>query len=317
MGLSNMQVFDQYVMPATQEILAQEIQKFNAASGGAIVLTSEGFDGNYLRESFFSSLAAARRRVDRNASNSAVTAVDLEELERTSVKVAGGFGPVLYEPSQMTWLQRPTQEGVQLAAEAFAELLLQDQLNTAIACVVAATSNQEKLTNDVSGGANVSYGSINGAHALFGDQSFNLRADVMTGAMAHKLVGQNLTNAERLFRADGVNVVDILGKAAIITDAPALVDGSKDIVISLVANAVIVNNVSDVITNVETTNGKGRIETTFQADYSFGVGVKGYAWDTASGGASPTDEALATGANWNKVTGFEKMTAGVVTIGDA
>lgn len=317
MALSNMQVFDQYVMPATQEILDQEIQKFNAASGGAIVLTSDGFDGNYLRESFFSSLSAARRRVDRKASNETATAVNLEELQRTSVKVAGGFGPVLYEPSQMTWLQRPTQEGVLLAAEAFAELLLQDQLNTAIACVVAATSNQTTLTNDVSGGENVNYAAMNTAHGLFGDQSFNLRADVMTGTMVHKLVGQNLGNANQLFKADGVTVVDILGKAVIITDAPALVDGSKDIVMSLVANGVIVNNVSDVITNVETTNGKNRIETTFQADYSFGVGVKGYAWDTASGGASPTDEALATGANWDKVTDFDKMTAGVVTIGDA
>lgn len=319
MALSNMQVFNDYVMPATIEIFAQDVDKFNAASGGAITLTSQGFDGSYMRESFFSTLAAARRRVDRNGANGAVAATDLAELEKASVKVAGGFGPIRYEPSQMTWLQRLTQEGVTAAATSFAELLIQDQLNTAIACAVAAIENNANTTNNVSGGAPVTYGAINAGHGLFGDQSFNLVADIMTGSMAHKLIGQNLTNAERLFTSDGVTVVNILNKAAVITDAPALTGAAPNVdkVLSLAANGVMVNNAGDIITNVQTNNGNQRIETTFQVDYSFGIGVKGYSWDVANGGSSPDDAALATGANWDKVSSFDKMTAGVITIGDA
>ena len=43
MALSNMQVFDDYIMPATIISLDQQITAFNEASGGAIVLSSEGF----------------------------------------------------------------------------------------------------------------------------------------------------------------------------------------------------------------------------------------------------------------------------------
>ena len=46
MALSQMQVFNEYIMPATIETLGQMVEKFNAASGGAITLTTEGFTGD-------------------------------------------------------------------------------------------------------------------------------------------------------------------------------------------------------------------------------------------------------------------------------
>jgi len=320
MALSDMQVFNDFVMPATIKSLDQMIDKFNGASAGALVLTSEGFTGDYMRESFFSSLASARRRVDRNAANSSATATDLAELQGSKVKVAGGFGPVRYEPSQMTWLRRPTQQGIEAASTAFAELLLQDQLNTAIACLVAAVENNASVTNDVSASAGMTYGAINSAHAKFGDMSGQIVANVMTGAVAHKLVGDNLTNGTRLFEAGNVNVIDILGKAVVVTDAPALYEAgtpNKSKVLGLVQSAAVVGGVDDIITNVETTNGNLRIETTFQSDYTFTVGLKGYGWDETNGGASPTDAELATGSNWDKVAEFDKMTAGVIAVADA
>ena len=131
--LDNMVVFDKYVMPVVYETLAQEYAKFNAASGGTIRLSAEGFEGNYDQESFYSSLAAAQRRVNRAGANGAVTATNLAQLQKNGVKVAGGIGPVQYEPSQMTWLKKPSTEGIEVASRAFAELIMQDQLNTAIA----------------------------------------------------------------------------------------------------------------------------------------------------------------------------------------
>jgi hypothetical protein len=320
MALSNMQVFNDYIMPATMIVLDQEIDKFNAASGGAIVLSSEGMTGDFMRESFFSTLASARRRVDRYTANDDQPATPLTELQGSKVKVAGGFGPISYEPSQMTWLQRPTRQGVQAASAAFAQLLVQDQLNTAIACAVGAIENQPDLTNDVSASAGLTYGAMNESLALFGDMSGMLSANVMTGQVAHRFVGQNLDNAERLYTAGSVRVIDILGQVSIITDAPALYEAgtpNKQKVLTLVPGAAIVGGATDVLANVETTNGKNRIETTFQADYSFTVGLKGYGWDEANGGKSPNDAALGTGSNWDKVAEFDKMTAGVITVGDA
>lgn len=320
MSLSQMQVFNQYIMPATIETLDQMVQKFNAASNGSIRLTTQGFDGDFLQESFFAAIHSAQRRVNRYASNGAASATDLTQLKHSGVKVAGGFGPILFEPSQLTWLQKPTAEGIEVASRNFAEAMMQDQLNTAIAALVAAIENQADVTNDVSASAGLSYNAMNDAHAKFGDHSGNLVAQIMTGADYHKLIGANLTNTPQLFQAQNVRVVDILGKAVVVTDAPSLRESgtpNKNKVLSLAEGAATVFDGSDVISNIETSNGKERIETTMQVDYTFGLSLKGYSWDEANGGKSPSDAAIATGSNWDKVATSFKHTAGVITVADS
>lgn len=321
MALSDMQVFNQYFMPATIETLAQMIDKFNANSAGAITLSTEGFDGDFIQESFFKSIHSAQRRVDRYAALASQSATDLTQDVNVGVKVAGGFGPIRYEPAQMTWLRKPTAEGIEVASRNFAEAMMRDQLNAAIASLVAAISNQAAATNNITAGTNavVTYNAINDGHALFGDRSMDIVANVMTGAMYHKLIGQNLTNATRLFQSAGVTIVDILGKATVVTDAPALATTGTpgtDLVLGLTPNAAIVHDAGDVVSNISTDNGNTRIVTTMQVDYSFGLRLKGYKWDTANGGKSPTDAELATGSNWDLVATDIKQTAGVVIIGD-
>ena len=320
MSLSDMTVFNQYFAPAIAETYAQEIEKFNAASAGTLQLSSAGFDGDYLQESFYKEIFSAGRRVDRNAANSSQSATPLTQAQINTVKVAGGFGPVLFEPGQMTWLRKPTQEGITVASNQFAQSLMADQLNTLIASLVGAIGNNTALVNDVSGGAVLTQSALNNTHAKFGDMSQMLTGQIMSGSAYHDLIGEALDNGARLFSSDTVTVVNILGKSVIVTDAPALTTaGTPNVhnVLSLVSGAVVVSDGSDVITNIETTNGKQRIETTMQADYTFGVGLKGYSWDIANGGSSPDDSALATGTNWDKVVTSDKHTAGVLTIADA
>lgn len=320
MALSDMKVFNEYLKTAVIETLAQDVAKFNAASAGAIQLTTQGIDGDFLQESFWAGVHSAQRRVDRYATNGAQAATPLAQKQYDSVKIAGGFGPVLFEPSQLSWIQKSPEEALEVISRNLSEAIMSDQLNTAIAALAAAIGNQAGAVNDVSATAGVTYVAINGAHAKFGDASARIIAQVMTGAMYHKLVGQNLTNANQLFQFQGVTIVDILGKAVIVTDAPALfVAGTpdKEKVLSLVSGAAVVSDGSDLITNVQTANGKERIETTMQADYTFGLGLKGYTWDTANGGKSPTNAELATGSNWDLVANSVKASAGVMTIGDA
>lgn len=320
MALSQMQVFNEYIMPATIETLAQMVDKFNQSSGGAISLTTEGFTGDFLQRSFFQSIHNSIRRVDRYAANSTATATNLAQLKEAGVKVAGGFGPIVFEPSQLTWLNKPTAEGIEVASSNFAEALMADQLNTAIAALVAAISNQASAVNDVSASAGITYQAINTAHGKYGDASGSLVTDVMRGSVYHRLIGANLANVERLFRSDGVQVVDILGKLVVVTDAPALYEAgtpNKDKVLSLSSQAAVVYDGSDVVSNIESSNGKLRIETSMQVDYTFGLALSGYTWNESNGGKSPSDAALATGTNWNKTATDIKQTAGVITIGDA
>ena len=109
-----------------------------------------------------------------------------------------------------------------MASRHFAETLLQDQLNTAIAALVAAISNQALATVNVSAKTGLNYSVLNDAHAKFGDSSGLIVANVMSGQVYHKLIGQNLVNAQQLFEYGAVTVVDILGKTVVVTDAPAL-----------------------------------------------------------------------------------------------
>ncbi len=319
MALSNMKVFNREVQTATIETLAQMVDKFNQASAGAIVLTPQGFEGDYRFENFWQGIHSAQRRVDRYAVNSAASSTPLQQLQEIGVKVAGGFGPVLWEPGQLTWVQKNPGEAVEVISRNLAEAILKDQLNTAIAAACAAFEAGTTNTTYDAGTSVLSYRHINRAHALFGDHSQLLVADVMDGVSFHNLIDANLANEATLFSAGNVRVVDILGRRVVVTDAPALRETPSTTtndakILSLVAGGITVYDGSDLITNIDTTNGKLRIETTFQADYTFGLALKGYQWDVSNGGKSPTDIELATGSNWDKVATSWKHTAGVLTV---
>lgn len=320
MALSNMQVYNDEIVGTTIELLGQKTDVFNAASGGAIVLSSAAWKGDFSKESFFNKIASNIRRVDRYAAIATQAAVALTQGEHVGVKVAGGFGPVLFEPSQMTWLNEDPASAIRAISEGFSDALLADQLNTAVAAAVAAVSGQAALVNDVSATTGLTLNALNASHAKFGDRSQLLVTDVMTGAAWHKLVDKALTNANSLFASGNVMVVDVLGKRYVISDIPALYEAgspNKSKVLSVTASGIIVDNTSDIIANMDTSNGNTRIQTTWQADYSFGLKLKGYSWDVTNGGKSPTDAELATASNWDKAVAENKHTLGTLAIVDA
>lgn len=317
MALSDMKVFNEYVREATIETVAQMVDKFNAASGGAIQLSTQGFDGDYMMKSSFASLHSAQRRVDRYATNTSAAATVLAQLQHNTVKIAGGFGPIQWEPAQLRWVGDNPAAAVEVISRNMAESIMKDMLNTGIAAAVAAIENVGATAYFDTGTGPIGYADINTAHSRFGDMSQLLICDVMDGATYHGLIGLNLANATELFQAGNVTVVSILGKLVVVTDAPALREtgtGADQKVLSLVSGGIIVHDAGDLVTNIETNNGSQRIATTMQADYTFGLGLKGYAWDVTSGGKSPTDAALATGSNWDKIATSLKHTAGVLTL---
>ena len=169
MALSDMKVFNEYLKSATIETLVQDVAKFNAASAGAIQLTTQGIDGDFLQESFWAGVHGAQRRVDRYAANGVQAATPLAQKQYDSVKIAGGFGPVLFEPSQLSWIQKSPEEALEVISRNLSEAIMADQLNTAISALAAAIGNQPLAVNDVSATAGVNYVTINGAHAKFGD----------------------------------------------------------------------------------------------------------------------------------------------------
>jgi len=321
MALSDMIVYSDLIVTATMEAYTEQAEAFNAASGGTIVLDSQAMQGDFRQESMFAKIdSSAFRRVDRYASNDAVAATQLSQIEDVVVKIASGYGPVEFEPSQMTYLQKNPEEAIANISRTLAEAILDDQLNMAIGAGVAAIGNVAALTNDISATAGISQSALNNTHALFGDASMRLTAQVMNGATYHKLIGEALTNTNTLFQAGNVTIVNILNKRVIVTDSPSLyLSGTpnKAYVLNLVVGAIIVSDSGDLIVNIETSNGSQRLVTSFQSDSTYTMGLKGYAWDITNGGKSPLDAEILTGSNWDLYVSDNKNTAGALLISDA
>jgi hypothetical protein len=212
-------------------------------------------------------------------------------------------------------VQRNQEEAGAAIGEQFAEGVFADYLNTACEALVAAITNQGSLDYDATNGTLELADLVQGA-ALFGDRAGRLRAWVIHSKPMHDLYGTTITNSNDLFEFGNVNILqDGFGRRFIMTDSPALLTtGSPDTyhTIGLAEMGAVVEDNGDLFTNIDTENGAENIVRTWQAEYTFNLGLKGYSWDQANGGASPTDAEIGTGTNWDQVATFDKDTAGVL-----
>lgn len=312
----DLQVFNAQTRDVMTETIDQDIAKFNEASGGAIVLINKPFEGDFSITSAFQAISGLVRR--RNAHGTGTLSPKrLKEMLDVAVKVAAGTEPVEFEPGQYRWTLRNPELAAIKIGEQLAKARMADMLNAAIRCTVAAIGNNSDMKHDASS-AKPTFSVLNAGAAKMGDRSGALRAWVMHSTVMHNLHENALANAERLFTYEGINVLrDPFGRVFVVTDSPSLVDtssGTKYNTLGLVENAAIVNSNNDFDAVMQPVTGKENLGAVYQAEWSYGVGLKGYSWDMTSGGKSPNDEALGTGANWDKVATSNKDTAGVLVV---
>lgn len=298
MATTDMVVFNSQLQSAVVEKLTQMSMAFNAASGNALVLMNANNMGDFKEESYWNNVASALRDVDVYAANGAASTLALSQDQINTVKAQKAFGPIIWEATQLAWIQKNESEALSVISTSLSQAMLQAQVNRAIGIGVAAIGNVAGATNDISASAPVTQNALNDTHALFGDQSTMITTQIMSGATYHKLIGNALDNSNQLFSEGTVTVIDILGKRTVVTDAPPLSAGGNN-VLCLTPNAITVEPNGDYYQNIETSNGKERIESTFQAEWSENLGIKGYAWDIANGGKSPVTAELETGTNWD------------------
>lgn len=317
MGLDDLQVFNEFTYTAATEVLQQQVDLFNAATGGAIILRSASNVGDFTDETFYALIADLVRR--RNVyANGAIAEAELQMLLATSVKVAGGTPPVRVDPAWFEWIGRNPEEGGVIYGQQLAVAMMADMLNTAIAAVAAAMAGTTAITHDGSGGTADFDDFLTGA-SKFGDQAQRIATWIVHSHTMFKIFGSALTNTAGLFTFGNINVrQDGFGRGYVITDSPALVDTvpNPDLYYSLglVPGAVAVEQNTDFTQNIETSNGFENIRRTIQSEWSFNLGVKGYAWDKSSGGHSPSNAALGSTANWDKVITDDKNGPGVLVI---
>lgn len=319
----DLEIFNSQVYTAATEIVDQQVEKFNAASGGTIVLSPSGSNvGDYAIKASFGLISGLTRRRDVANGTTSVDAVRLQQLKNASVKVAAGTPPVLFERAQFQWVKQNPALAAGTIGTQLAKAMLQDQLNTAIRSATAAISGVSAVKHDISGEATdnlASFKALAKAAGKFGDRMGDIKAWVIHSKAMTDLYVNALTNAEKLFSYGTINVVrDPFGRIFVITDAAPLTatasSTTKYSTLGLVESAVMVQPNGDFDAVMVDTTGKENIQTAYQAEWSYNVGVLGYTWDVTNGGAAPTDTALGTSSNWDKTATSVKDTAGVALI---
>jgi len=312
-------VFNKQVSTTITELVDQEVNKFNEASGGVLVLASGANKGDFSIESMFKQIGGLVRRRDAYGSG-AVPPKRLEQLANTAVKVAAGTPPIEFEPQQYLWIQEnPTLAALKIG-EQLAKAKLQDMLNAVIRTLVAALKGNPAIVHDGTD-AGPNWRVLNQGAGKFGDRSGALAAWVLHSTVLTNLYDNALSNAERLFTYGTVNVMrDPFGRIFVVTDADPLINpaaGEGEITyntLGLVPGAGLVQDNGDFNAVMVDQVGKENISRIYQAEWTYNVGLAGYSWDQANGGKSPNDTALGTSANWDKTASSNKDTAGVLVV---
>mgnify|MGYP007068552704 CR=1 FL=1 len=321
MALSDLAVFSEYAYDAMTEVLAQQVELFNEASAGTINLSAAAHQGDYSERAFYAKISGLVRR--RNAYGSgAVSPVNLEHLVDTMVKVAAGTPPVQLDPGQFRWIQQNPEVAGAAMGQQLAKDALADMLNTSVAATSAALANVAAVTNDISAGSDgaelPSFTALSNTAMKFGDYNGLIAAWVLHSTVLGKLYNNALTNAQQLFTYGTVNVIgDPFGRRFVVSDVPGLVvagSPTKYRTLGLVPGAVVIDQNNDFEDNYETSNGDENIQRTYQAEWSFQLGIKGFSWDKSNGGKSPNDAAILTATNWDRYATSHKDLAGVVLI---
>ena len=110
MALPDMKVFNTQLQTAIVKKLNQKANLFNSMSDNALALVNEAMMGDFKEEAVWENVSNALRDVDAYAAQSAVTAIGLSQSQINSVKTMKGFGPITWEPNQLTWIGKDAGE---------------------------------------------------------------------------------------------------------------------------------------------------------------------------------------------------------------
>lgn len=319
-------IFNETFQTRFNEVLQQNANAFNGASGGALQLTGRDIMGWYEQQDQTDLIPNLVK--ERDPDSLSVTTDDkLQQTQKSGVKV--------FRRSQVanahSYFRLKGQDPGELAikvAEQLAVAQILDYLNTLITAIdaaipnLAATAGTDDREVDHTGNTfKPEY--INDARALMGDQGegFNV---VITHS---KPWYDNRANqiADKHFQLTSNMIVfggspGYLGSIVIVTDSAALVDTVpipdvyKTLVLRAGAAEAVVTNAIELL--IERLSGQENLVTRFQGEWDWLLSFMGYSWNEGAGGTKPANTALGTPANWTQTATDIKNTMGVRILTD-
>lgn len=301
---ADFKIIDDQFFGGLVEKSTQNVDAFNASSNGALVLQPAAHTGRSQEESFvtYSGNNVSRRDPSSTAS---VTPNKLTMDDFVRVKLDRKIGPLSQTRDAFVKMGMSPEMLSSWFGEQVGPDVQKDYLNSAIRALVACLTKQSSTTNDQSGTGTITTSMLNGTMRLLGDRSERVIAWVMHSKVAHDLFDDQVANyvggIGQFLIIQGNTAT--LGKPVIVTDSPVLENTTPTPTeyrtLALVNSAAGVFESEDRFVYSEL---KGTEEESFRqvvkGEYAITVGVKGFAYDVATGGDNPNDSALVNSANW-------------------
>lgn len=321
MSLDTMAVFLDFVQRSSTETLQYNINLFNSATRGGILLGTGDYNGDFFEAAMYQYLPNIVRRRDPRAEG-ALADKELTQIIDRSVKVAAGTFPMRIDNHFMTYVNRSPEEHGVVIGRQFAEQMMEDMVKVAVLSHLAAMSAEPTLTHDVSArvvpNGNPTMRDLNRAAMLMGDQFKRIVCWVMHSDVFGNITDSALQNTEQLFTWGNVAVYsDHIGRPFVVTDLAALENAGDYSTLGLVPGAVMIarnDDYKDVDLEVP---GFENIQRRWQAQWTYQAALKGRAWDNINGGESPNDAALGTATNWDQYVTSKRDLGGVTLVSTA
>jgi len=306
--ISDFKIYEPEFQAGMYEALAENVNLFNQASRGAILLTANELPGHYKKEAFFKRISNLITRQD-TTSTADVTPLKLEQSEEVAVKLHLKIGPV-----DMS-LNAFKEAGLETPGTSFrlgrliSDAMAKAAADKAIIAANAAVSGITALINDVTGSSGkATITNLMDTQQKWGDQQTKLATWLLHSTPFNDLRKDGLNNYQ-LESVAGVivasgQIAPVVGGSIIISDNSNLVNSgitNTYNVIGMAAGAIMVEMSQAEQIAIKTITGKEQLIVRLQGEYAITIGVDGFAWDTANGGSNPDDTALGTSSNWDKV----------------
>jgi hypothetical protein len=304
-----------------QETIDQQVALFDRVGGGALRIITQSSVGAFQKESFIKDISTLITRRDVTSVADA-TDLEMQQGEEVRVKVHRKIGPVAQTMDAFRAIGRDPSELSLRLGQMVGEKQMQDYLNTLLTALQPALAAE--ATNTIADtGAVLNHGDLVDGLALLGDASNDIVAWVMHSSAWHNLIKESMglgATALATFQVGDIAVQQgipaTLGRPVLVTDSAALTDTVPTpddfFTLGLVRDAAVIieSEQREIVTDVVT--GKEQLIVRVQGEYAFNIGLKGFTWDVANGGATPTDATLATATNWDKVATSIKHLPGVM-----
>ena len=299
-------IYDEEFNSALYERLQVNIDVWNAATYGALVITTDAMKGHFSKVSMYKALASDVVK-EYNPENVTTTAFDtFESFEQVKVKVWRDSNIQKTVDAFKVLLLNPDATFSQLVGGLTADLITKDAIETLLSSILGAIENDAAhVLGD--GTTFPAFKDINKAQFVYGDQFSNVACILTHSNTAQGIVDLNID--EKLDTVAGFTISTgkwhTLNIPMIIADLDALKDGANYKMAFLTAGAGVCVNSETVSAYTDIDLDSRPAMMRFKREWAYNIGVKGYSYDTTKGNY-PTKAVLANKTSWKKVVSDDK-----------